>query len=455
MIFEKIKSEGIAHNSYLIGSEKEAAVVDPRRDCDIYLKIAKKHDLRIEHIFETHRNEDYVIGSLELSHLVGAEIHHGSNLDFAYGKSTKEGDRFEIGMLELEVIETPGHTDESISITLKNREVSDDIYMVFTGDTLFAGEVGRTDLYGEDRAEEMSEKLYDSIFKKILLLGDNVILCPAHGAGSVCGADISKNELTTIGYEKKTNLLLQKSKKEFVAYKLNERLYRPPYFRKMEKHNKEGPPILHKFPYLKPLDIEQLKEYRKNCAQIVDIRMPTSYACGHIPGSINIWEDGLPAFVGWFLNYKDPIIIIHEGNLKLDRALRYFIRLGYDNIHGYLAGGFFTWYVAAEEIEKINTWSVQELKKHRKEDSIFILDVRDINNWEKNHIEGSHHIYVGHLKKHLDEIPREKNIVVICDSGFKTSIASSILKMHGYEKVTNVLGGMMAWKNAGYSAEGE
>ena len=186
MILKIIKSEGLAHNSYFIGSKGEAAIIDPRRDCDSYVNLSKMHDMKITHIFETHINEDYVIGSQELSKRVGAKIYHGKNPDYTYGSYIEDGDKFTIGDVELNVLETPGHTYESISVLLKDKAVSDDPYMIFTGDTLFAGEVGRTDLYGDDKRQDMAETLYDSLFKKILPLGDHVLVFPAHGSGSVC-----------------------------------------------------------------------------------------------------------------------------------------------------------------------------------------------------------------------------------------------------------------------------
>ncbi|MEX2750696.1 MAG: rhodanese-like domain-containing protein, partial [Candidatus Freyarchaeota archaeon] len=175
---------------------------------------------------------------------------------------------------------------------------------------------------------------------------------------------------------------------------------------------------------------------------------------GHIPKSINIWRSGLPLFIGWMLNYEDPIIVITDDNAALDQIVRYFIRLGYDNLQGYLAGGFSAWYREAEQVEKVNTWSVQEFKKNLEDKSLFILDVRDENKWEQDgHVKNAHHIWVGDLKNRLGEVPKEKHVVVYCDSGYKTSIAASILKINGYEKVTSVLGGVMAWKKAGYPLE--
>ncbi|MGF7119458.1 MBL fold metallo-hydrolase [Methanobacterium oryzae] len=449
MILEIIKSEGLAHKSYFIGSKGEAAVIDPRRDCDSYVNYSKKYDMHITHVFETHINEDYVIGSKELSKRVGAKIYHGSNNEYTYGNEVSEGDKFKIGDMELEILETPGHTYESISLLLKDKNVSDDVYMIFTGDALFAGEVGRTDLYGEDKKEKMAGMLYNSLFKKILPLGNHVLVFPAHGSGSVCGKDIRESEFTTIGYEKKTSPILQKSKDEFIKWKINERMVKAPYFSKMEEYNKGKAPILCRLPYIRPLSIEELKKCFEG-SQVVDVRMAASFAGGHIPGTLNIWKQGITYFAGWMLNYEDPIIIIDENNQHLDQIRRYLVRIGYDNIMGYLAGGFTNWSNSGKEIEMVDTWSVHKLKEHIEDGSIFILDVREIGEYEEGYIEGAHHIYVGDLKYRLDEVPNDKYIVVYCDTGNRASIATSILKNNGYKGVANVLGSIRAWKAAGY-----
>jgi hydroxyacylglutathione hydrolase len=449
-MFEIVKSEGIAHKSYFIGSNGTAAVIDPRRDCDIYIEIAEQNNMKIGYIFETHRNEDYTIGSVELREIVGADIFHGKGLGFAYGNSVSEGNKFQIGSLVLEIIETPGHTDESISIMVKDRDVSDDVYMIFTGDSLFAGEIGRCDLYGEENKARMAEAMYTSIFKKILPLGDNVIVCPAHGSGSICGAEIREQELTTVGYEKKTNPLLQKDKKGFIKTKVEEKLYTPPYFKKMEKNNLEGPNLICKLPYLKPLNIHEVKELMAREAQVVDVRDPTAFAGGHIPNTLNIWKDGLPAYVGWFLNYEQPIIIVDDNNNQIDEIKRYLIRLGYDSVYGYLSGGFPVWFKGSGDFETVQTWSVHDLLPNMGKESLFLLDVRKENDWIKEHIDGSHNIYIGILKNNLEKVPKDKHVVVSCDSGYKASIGTSILKMNGYKNVTNVLGSMMSWKKAGY-----
>lgn len=449
MIFETVKSAGLAHKSYFIGSGGIAAVVDPRRDCNIYLEIAERNNLDIKYIFETHRNEDYVIGSVELAEITDAEIYHGSRLGFLYGHPVREGDKFIMGTMELEVLETPGHTDESISITVKDKTVSDEAYIVFTGDALFAGETGRVDLYGKSHSEDNAKKLYISLYNKILPLGDQVILCPAHGAGSVCGADIRKQELTTIGYERKTNEHLNCSEEKFIEFKTNEKLYTPPYFQKMEEINLNGPQLLCKMPALKVLKVEDFKAVMDG-AQVVDVRSPTSYGGAHIPDTLSIWKTGLPVYAGWMLNYDDPIVIVDEEGHSIDEVRKFLVRLGYDDIYGYLGGGFSSWYLQAQPIKKLKLWSVHKLKERQFDNSIFILDVRKITDWVKGYIEGAHHIYLGHVRDRLDEIPQDKKVVVYCDSGNKSTIASSILKQNGYEDVATVLGSMKAWKRAGY-----
>jgi hydroxyacylglutathione hydrolase len=454
VFLERIVSEGIAPDSYLIGSAGIAAVIDPRRDCEIYLDIAGRNELVISHIFETHRNEDYIIGSKELADCCGAAIYHGANLDFSYGKPVVQGETFILGSLELTILETPGHTEESISIIVRDREVSDKPYLVFCGDTLFSGDIARTDFYGKLRNEEMAKKIYLSIVNKLLILGDGVIVCPAHGAGSVCGEQIADHPLTSIGYEKLTNPQLTLDQETFVTRRVNEKPYFPPYFRHMEKCNKNGPPLLHRLKHVKPLTIKEVNNFRKSGCQIVDIRSPTSFGAGHVPGSLSIWREGLSAFMGWFLDYQRPVILVDDFNLDLDLVSRHFLRLGYDSLEGVLSGGFIRWIKAAQEIDTVPTCSVQQLEELLSREKPFILDVRDIKNWRTaGHIPGAHHIYVGELPRNLDKLPKKEPMVVYCDAGYKGSLAASFLKIHGYHSVTNVLGGMTAWNKAGFPVE--
>lgn len=451
MLFEKVKSDILAHNSYIIGAGGEAVVIDPRRDCLIYTEIARAWNMEITRIFETHKNEDYVSGSLELARPTGAEIFHGKKERFGFGTGVSEGETFGFGPIELEVLETPGHTPGSISLSLRDRSVSDDPMMVFTGDALFAGEVGRTDLAGRDRQREMSEMLYASLHEKILSLDAGVIVCPAHGAGSVCGGNISDREYTTIGFEAAANPVLSLEKEGFIEHKMNERLYEPPYFNKMRELNRSGPPLIYGMPHLRAASAREIRPFTDEGGQIVDIRSPTGFAGGHIPASINIWRNGLPLYMGYFLNYEDPVILVDDFNLDLDHVARHFVRLGYDNIAGYLAGGFSAWFEEGERVERTGVCSPGDLVEHLDDPSVFILDVRDINHRdETGHIRGSRHVYVGHLEKHLDEIPLDRRIIVHCDAGFKGSLAASVLQKHGFPDVTNLLGGTIAWEAANY-----
>lgn len=449
-----IKSEGIAHHSYFIGASGRAIVVDPRRDVEVYLDLAESSGLDITHIFETHRNEDYVIGSMELAHATGAEIFHGKNMEFTYGNPVKDGDRFQFGTLELGILDTPGHTLESISLVLRDLSVSEDAQMAFTGDVIFPGETGRIDFYGVKRRPEIAGLLYDSLFNKILPLGDQTVLCPAHGAGSVCGADIREQDYTTVGYEKETNPQLQVNREEFIQLKVAEELYTPPYFKKMEFYNQNGAPILGRIPFLKPLPPKTMKNLMKKRLCILDIRKPTSFAGGHINGSLNIWREGVPAFAGWFLNYHDPIVVVDDHEQCLDEVRQSLVRLGFDNILGYLAGGFPSWYLHAEHIDTLKLWSVHHLKEKLGGD-FFLLDVRKKEDRIEGFIEGSHHIYVGELPERMGEIPQDVPVVVYCDSGYKSTTACSYLKKCGYTNLTSVLGSMTAWRNAGYSVANE
>lgn len=451
MLFEQIVSKGLAHNSYIIGSRGSAAVIDPRRDCDIYLRIAARGSCAITHIFETHRNEDYVSGALELKARCGAEICHGAAMDFSFGRPAKDGDLFTFGSLTLEVLETPGHTEESISLIVRDRENGDAPLMVFCGDTIFAGDIARTDFFGKDRNAEMAQKIYDSITGRIFTLGDGVILWPAHGAGSVCGSAIADRPFTTAGYEKATNDLIRNGRDAFISRRRTESHYRPPYFTTMERMNIEGAPLLHHVPFLHPLAVPAVNRLRETGCQVIDIRGPAGFGCGHVPGSISLWREGISSYAGWYLNYGEPCVIVDDFNLDLGEVQRQFLRMGYDNIAGFLDGGFGAWCREGQEVGRTGTCSVHELKEQLDRGAPFILDVRDIRNRNAlGHIPHSHHIYVGELPGHIQEIPSDEPVYIYCDAGFKGSLAASVLARYHFRMVFNVLGGMNAWKQAGF-----
>ncbi|MFP4051423.1 MAG: MBL fold metallo-hydrolase [Thermoplasmata archaeon] len=452
MLFEKIKSEGLAHYSYIIGDKNEAVVIDPKRDIADYLDLASKNGMNIKTVLETHRNEDYVIGSFEIKKRTDADIYHtDEGLDYEYGKVVKEGETLKIGRLKIEAIHTPGHTLGSMSYLLYDPD--GEPWMIFTGDALFAGDVGRVDFYGEENLKETAGKLYDSIFNKILPLGDGVIICPAHGSGSVCGSEIAERELTTIGIEKDRNPKLQvDSKDEFVEIAGNMLEY-PPYFRKMEEMNLSLPD--HVLPekeleYLSPPEFEK----RTKKAIVLDTRKELAFGAAHIPDAISIWLDGIPNFAGWFLPYDKPILLVDETG-DPSQALTYLRRMGYDNVEGCLAGGMLSWHMAGKESDSVETVNVHHLCTELDSgEEPWILDVRsDEELEEEGEIEDAHHIHLTQLPDNLDKIPQDEDIYIFCGSGLRSMTAASLLKREGWKDLTVVLGGLSGWTSTTCSIE--
>lgn len=452
MIIERIKSAGLAHNSYFIGSGSTAAVIDPRRDSQVYFDMALEYGMKIKYILETHLNEDYVIGSLSLAGDTGAEIFHGPGLDWGYGNRLEEGQEFRIGKLNLTAIGTPGHTDESMSYIITDLSTGRVPVAVFTGDALFVGDTGRVDLYGLNEIPRMASNLYDSIFQKLLPLGDGTIIYPGHGSGSVCGISIADRDESTLGIERLQNPLLQmKNKEEFISRKAAEHPERPPYFRQMEKYNLQGPPAVGCLPVPAPFTPAEFKSEIENGAVVLDDSEPAAFGGAHIQGAYSIWLEGIPNFAGWLLPYDKPLLLVLEDQSHLERAVRYLFRLGYDNILGFLKEGTEGWYNAGYPTESVSLLSVHELKtKLDRGEDLVVLDTRSIEEWDSGHIRGSIHIYVGHVEQRLADIPDDKAIAVLCGVGHRAGIAASILLRAGYRRVFTVLGSVMAWRNAGY-----
>ena len=449
-MFEVVKSEVVSHISYLVGSKNEAVVIDPRRDCQIYSEIAARWAARIKYVFETHRNEDYVIGSLELGSITGATVFHGPGLKWGYGNTAKDNQEFSVGSLKIKVLHTPGHSPESTSYALYDFESGDQAVMVFTGDTLFVGDVGRTDFLGPKMTPVMSQKLYESITSKLLALGDGVIVCPAHGAGSVCGGKIREREISTIGIEKATNPMLRLSRDKFVAYKVAEKHQTPPYFKKMEEYNLTGPPPLGALPDPRAMKPSEFDEKAKKGAFIVDVRSPVAFGGAHIAGSFSLPPSRL-SNAGWVLTYDKPILLVAENSEALDFAVRNLWRLGFDKIEGYLAGGLEAWYKEGLPIAKVELITVQDLKKWiDSKERVTVVDVRRESEWIEGHIKGSKHIYVGQLEKQTHKLPRHNPIVVTCKTGNRSSFGASVLLRAGFDRVYNCLGGIDAWSKSGF-----
>ncbi len=445
MFLEKIKSEGLSHLSYILGDKGLAAVIDPRRDCRVYIEQASRNGCRITHIFETHRNEDYIIGSVELAALTGASIFHGAELDFSYGQVADEGDIFELGDIILKIIKTPGHTFESISLALYDRNYGDEAIGVFTGDALFIGDTGRTDFFPE-QLEKMAGLLYDSLFTKILPLGEQTIIYPAHGSGSVCGSAIAAREFSTLGYEQRNNpLLLLKNREEFIKAKISEKHSKPPYFSKMEEYNLTGPPALGCYLPLRPMSAADFEDEISMGMQVLDVRSAQAFAGVHIPKSISIPLDMVPVYAGWFLSYRDSIGLVTDSLEDLETAYRYLSRIGYDRITGYLHGGLREWEVQGklfQSVPAVHAGNIQE--RISKKVSFTLLDVRTEQEFKKGHLPGARHVFLGDIENRLDEISSLQPVTTFCGSGQRAIIAASILKKHGIEDVENCFGSIQA-----------
>lgn len=447
MLLEKIKTPGLAHLSYLVGSAGQGAVIDPRRDCAIYIDKARAAGLEITHIFETHRNEDLVSGAPILAEMTGATVIHGPNPErpICYAQTAYEGDSFTIGQLDIRVLETPGHTDDHLAYALFDTAYPGKAVGVFTGDALFVGDVGRTDFYPE-RRREVAGLLYDSL-QKLLGLGDQAIIYPAHGAGSVCGSGMAEREFSTIGHERINNPRLQLTdRKAFIDFKVSENHYQPPYFRLMERLNMEGTKAAPRVMRPRNLTLAQLNSCRAD--HLIDIREPMAYASGHLPGSMSLPVNMIPAFAGWFVEEQQTIALIAASEEQLATAMEHLVRIALDNV----VGGYVGVVPAAAKGYKmqttpmIDTAEVEERLTGAK--AWTLLDVRDDDEREAAAIEGSQHIYVGHLNERWHELDQSKHYTLMCASGIRATIAAGWLASRGFDNLDIYLGSMGAWKAA-------
>jgi len=444
MIFERIESKGLSHFSYLISDEDQVVIIDPRRDCDIYIQKSTQIGTQITHILETHRNEDYLIGSKELASRTNAQIWHADNhLDYQYGQGVEEGQKWKIGKLKLEAIHTPGHTPGSMSYLL--RDPNGNPWIIFCGDTLFAGDVGRVDLMGIEKAKEMAGMLYDSVFNKILPLGDDIFVCPAHGAGSVCGSSIAPRTWTTIGLERKLNPKLQAADKDSFVSLVAQKLEQPLYFKYMEKWNVQGPPLLGIRPSPSPLSPPEFSEKKKE-NQVVDTRTELSFSSAYVPGSLSLWEGGIASFAGWFLSYDRPILLVNETNNPSEQV-RLLVRMGFDRISGFLSGGMHSWLSQGMTSERVDTLIVQEFCHMLDQgDKAWILDVRSQEELDQaGQIPGANHIRLTQLPQHMSEVPKDQRVYIFCGSGLRSMVAASLLKRLGWDQLCVILGGFAGW----------
>lgn len=463
MFFHQRFVPGLAIASYMVGDEKskQVAVIDATRDVDEYIEIAKREGLRITHILETHVHADFVCGSAELkARLNGEPRIHASGLG---GKQwtppyadevVKDGDEVKLGTVRLKAIHTPGHTPEHLAWVLYDDTRSkDEPWLMFTGDFLFVGDVGRPDLLGEEERQKLAAQLYQSVFQTIKPLSDFIEIYPGHGAGSLCGKAIGSRRSSTMGFERRFNKALQPAAEEqWTETLLKGMPLAPPYFRRMKQVNSEGPAILGmELPGRRRFTSKELHDRLCDRCLVVDVRSKEAFAAAHIPGSVNIpLGPNLPTWAGWVLPYDRSLVIVADHTSDVPEVVTHLIRVGLDDIQGYLDDGIDAWQNHGYKISRLETISVHDLAKRLKAESArpFVLDVRTEQEWDDGHIDGAKHIHGGLLKERFNEVPKDRSVAVICGSGYRGSIAASFLKGEGYEDVANVLGGMTAWKNS-------
>ena len=455
LVFKTIQTEGIAELSYLLGDNDEgvAAVFDPRPDCDVYVDMAREAGLAITHIFETHIHADLVSGSRELcarveSARIFASNEGGAEYGFEHEK-VNDGDRFTFGELLVIARHTPGHTPEHMSYLLADADHPDDPWGILTGDSLFVSSAGRPDLLGEKHTKQLAEQQFRTLRDFYLKMPDHVMIYPNHGAGSPCGADIGDRLSSTIGYERRFNKFLQFDEvQKFTEYALATAPPVPKYYPVMKKVNAQGPRVLGNLPRVPGLPPKAFKEaIEKKSSVLVDVRTMLAFGGGHIPGALNIGGSPiLSIWAGWMLDPDEPILLVLESENDLEEIVRLFIRTGYTKFAGYLVGGMKAWDTAGFPLAEVGQMSVHELNKRARD--LQIVDVRSPREWKNGHVPGARHIFLPELRKHIGDLDRSKPTAVYCGSGYRASIASSIMKPEGFEKLWNVPGSWEAWKKA-------
>lgn len=458
MFFQRVYEKGLAQASYIIGCQAtgEALVIDPKRDIDDYLRIAEDEKLTITKIAETHIHADFLSGTRELAAATGAEVllsdEGGADWQYRFDHTgLNDGDTITLGNIRLEVMHTPGHTPEHISFLLTDTPAGDVPSMIFTGDFVFVGDVGRPDLLeraaGIAGTRETGAKQMFASLKRFRALPEHVQVWPGHGAGSACGKALGAVPSSTVGYEMRVNWALQIDDEErFVRELLAGQPEPPKYFAQMKKLNKTGPVVLGDLPRPARMTVNQFTQARNRGLRIVDTRNKLSFAGGHVQGSVNIQDNkSFSTWAGWMLDYDTPFVLIAPDE-RIEELTRALIRIGLDNVHGYVndidkltQNGY--------ELEVLGQVSIRELAENTGD--YFVLDVRGENEYQEAHIPAAKNIFVGYIEDRLDEIPRERPVAVHCVSGDRSSIASSLLASHGFTNVMNITGGIGDWRAQG------
>lgn len=461
MFFQHVYDKSLAQASYFIGCQKAgvAAVIDAKRDVDTYIEIAKANNMKITHIFETHIHADFLAGSRELAKLTGAELYLSDEggKDWAYEfphNGLRDKNKVKLGNLTFEVLHTPGHTPESISFLLTDNPASEKPVMLFTGDFVFVGDVGRPDLLEKAAGKKGTAnagalQMYDSI-NKFVDLPDHIQVWPGHGAGSACGKALGAVPSTTVGYEKIRNwaFKFEDNQNGFIKYLLEDQPEPPKYFAMMKHLNKVERPLLTEVPKLKQLSVDELKIAMNNDTKLVDARNKADFAAGFIPGSYNIQgNNAFASWAGWFLKYDEPFILLADER-ELDDLTRKLMRIGLDKIIGYVPSTS-SWLDAGGTLEKANIISLAETKVLLKDEEVQLIDLRSATEYNAGHIAQAENIFVGTLTDNLDKISKDKKVIIHCQSGDRSTIGYSILVKNGFKNVLNFSGSINEWVNAG------
>jgi hydroxyacylglutathione hydrolase len=451
MYFEQFYLGCLAHASYMLGSEGEAAVVDPQRDVEIYLKVADEQGLKIRHIFETHLHADFVSGHLELAKRTGAKIYIGEQAGATFPHvPLRDGSEVRFGKLRITALETPGHTPEGVCLVVTDEEKSRDPWAVLTGDTLFIGDVGRPDLSKTLTPQQLAGNLYDSLHEKLMKLGDQVLVYPAHGAGSLCGRNMRAERSSTVGTERLTNYALQiKSREEFIRQLTENLPSRPEYFQQDAQINRAGATPLSELRDLPPISAVELHELLQQGVFVLDVRPNSDFAAAHVPGSVNIALSG--QFASWAgaimgLNAR-PVLVADTAEQYAEARLR-LARVGIEDPRGFLQGGIAAWMQAGFAVASVPQITVQELSRQRSQ-NLQVLDVRREPEWHAGHIERAEWFPLDNFKISAPELDPSAPVAVHCQGGYRSMIACSLLQRAGIENVLNVVGGFDAWQQAG------
>jgi hydroxyacylglutathione hydrolase len=465
MFFHQRFVPGLAIASYLVGDErtKQAAVIDPTRDVEDFLQIARDNGkLKITHVLETHVHADFVSGAVELKSRLNSEPRivcsgcSGADWTPRYADIVAQ-DNTEVllGSIRLKCVHTPGHTPEHVSWVLYDDTRSTDTpWLVFTGDFLFVGGVGRPDLLGEQKRVALAHELYDTTFRRAAPWPDFVEIFPGHGAGSLCGKAIGSRRSSSIGFERRFNPSLQPlPEPQWVANLMSGMPPAPPYFARMKRMNVEGPPVLgEQLPGLSALSVDQARDLMRRGATLIDVRTKEAYAVGHVPGSINIGlGQNFATWAGWLVNYDAPVVLLVDDARQAREAAIQLIRIGFDDLAGHVVG-----VQGWEKLEKLRLFPAGEVAQKLSRDSAasdgrppFLLDVRGDEEFAGGHIPGATPIHLGLLPNRLNEVPRDRPLIVTCGGGYRASTAASVLERNGYANVASLDGGMDAWAAAG------